>query len=122
MAKTTPMTLLPRLLIGAILFFGGMYLLMRLWVGNAIEDAIAATPDDITYDSMFLKWNGDFGIENVKGVHPLPDGTEKAYSADRLIVHTPGLLWLARVGWKGESGELPDDIGFTVENIGLDET
>lgn len=114
--------LLPRLLIGAVLFFGGMYLLMRLWVGNAIEDAIDASPDDITYESMFLRWDGDFGVENVKGVHPLPDGTEKAYSADRVVVHTPGLLWLARIGWKGESDALPDDIGFTAENIRLDDT
>jgi len=116
------MPLLPRLLIGAVLFFGGMYLLMRLWVGGAIEDAIAQTPDEVTYESMFLRFNGDFGIEGVKGVHPLPDGTEKSYTADRLVVHTPGLLWLARIGWAGESDELPDDIGFTVENLRLDET
>jgi hypothetical protein len=122
MAKSKSMPMLPRLLIGAVLFFGGMYLLMRLYVGNTIDDAIDASPDDITYDSMFLRWNGDFGIEGVKGVHPLPDGKEKSYQADRFVVHTPGLLWLARVGWKGESGELPDDIGFTIENIRLDET
>lgn len=115
------MPLLPRLLIGALLFFGGMYLLMRLWVGNAIDDAIDASPDDIAYESIFLRWNGDFGIENVKGVHPLPDGTGKAYAADRVVVHTPGLLWLARIGWAGESTELPDDIGFTIENLRLDE-
>jgi hypothetical protein len=121
MSKSS-LPLLPRLLIGAALFFGGMYLLMRLYVGSTIDDAIDASPDDITYDSMFLRWNGDFGIVGVKGVHPLPDGSEKSYQADRVVVHTPGLLWLARVGWKGESDELPDDIGFTVENIRLDET
>jgi hypothetical protein len=122
MSKTKSMPLLPRLLIGAVLFFGGMYLLMRLYVGNTIDDAIDSSPDDITYDKMFLSWSGDFGIEGVKGVHPLPNGKQKSYTADRFVVHTPGLLWLARVGWKGENGELPDDIGFTVENIRLDET
>ena len=110
-----------RIPLGAVVFFGAMYLLLRLWVGNAIEDAIDNSPDEITYESIFLKLNGDFGIVNVKGKHPLPDGKAKAYSADRVVVHTPGLLWLARVGWKGESGELPDDIGFTVENVRLDD-
>jgi hypothetical protein len=103
--------------LGAIVFVGSMYLLMRMWVGSAIEDAIDASPENVTYDSIFLRWNGDFGIEGVKGAHPLPDGSEKSYTADKLVVHTPGLLWLARIGWVGESSELPDDIGVTVENF-----
>jgi hypothetical protein len=119
-SKLNSMPVLPRMIIGAILFFGGMYLLMRLWVTAAIEDTIDASPDEITYESTFLRFNGEFGMEGVKGTHPLPDGSEKGYSADRVIVHTPGLLWLARVGWKGSSGELPDDFGVTVENFRVD--
>ena len=105
--------------LGAIVFVGAMYLLMRLWVGNAIDDAIDASPENITYESIFLRWSGDFGIEGVKGSHPLPDGSEKAYTADRMVVHTPGLLWLARIGWAGRSDELPDDFGVTIENARL---
>jgi hypothetical protein len=105
--------------LGAIVFVGAMYLLMRLWVGSAIEDAIDSSPENITYDSIFLRWSGDFGIEGVKGSHPLPDGSEKAYTADRMVVHTPGLLWLARIGWAGKSDELPDDFGVTIENARL---
>ena len=117
MAKSNPWLMrLPIIVVGAAVVG---YLLLRLWVGMAISGAIAASPDNITYDSMFLRMNGDFGIENVKGAHALPDGTEKSYTADRLTVHTPGLLWLAGIGFQGKDDALPDDIGFSVDNIAM---
>jgi hypothetical protein len=115
MAKSNPWLIrLPIIVVGLAL---GGYLMLRWWVAMAIAGAIAASPDNITYDSMFLRLNGDFGIENVKGAHALPDGSEKDYTADRLTVHTPGLLWLAGIGFQGKDDALPDDIGFSIENV-----
>jgi len=93
---------------------------MRWSVAMMMENFSLADPEEneISYDSTFLQWNGDFGARNFKLDHYAPDGTLLiSIAADRMVVHTPGLHWLWWSAYRGGSKTIPSDIGVTFENL-----
>ena len=60
---------------------------MRWSVAMMMENFSLADPEEneISYDSTFLQWNGDFGARNFKLDHYAPDGTLLiSIAADRM--------------------------------------
>lgn len=107
-----------RLFVGLPIILLGAWLTMRVTIWTWIENVTDADPDEneISYDATFFRLNGDFGATKVRLDHYFPDGTPgPSYLADRVVFHTPGLLWLY---WNTLRGAkyMPDAFGMTMEN------
>jgi hypothetical protein len=50
---------------------------------------------DVKYDDTFWHMNGDVGITGLK-ITPLEGAASEQVAVERITVHTPGFLWLAR--------------------------
>ncbi len=108
-----------RVFVGLPILLFGTWLSMRVTVWGWIENVTEADPDEneISYDSTFFRLNGDFGATKVRLDHYFPDGKLGAsYLADRVVFHTPGLLWLYWNTLRGTK-HMPDEFGMTLENF-----
>jgi hypothetical protein len=72
--------------------------------------------NDLTYESTFFDWHGNFGVRNARLVHALPDGSDVAFLVDKVTVHPPGFWWLARNAWFHASKNMPESVSLTLEN------
>lgn len=76
---------------------------------------------DIQRGTTVLGLNGDIGFRKLvmrpHTTSPLPAVT---ISADRVVMQTPGLLWLVRSSLLGVPKEIPSRFGFRLENANVD--
>lgn len=93
-----------------------------LWwrVDAAIDDAFASAAGvvDARRQHTWVLPNGDISLEKFR-LDPVPGRGLPAFSltADRLVLHTPGLWWLVRSAVPGASRELPDRLGLSFEGF-----
>jgi len=73
---------------------------------------------DIQRGRTVLGINGDIGSRDLV-VRPQAGGSLPAgrLTAERAVVHTPGLFWLIRSSLIGVPNEIPSRIGFSLENV-----
>lgn len=76
---------------------------------------------EIQRGTTVLGLNGDIGFRRLL-VQPLPGTPFPALtlSADRAVVHTPGLWWLVRSSLFGIPDGMPSRFGFSLANAGID--
>jgi hypothetical protein len=76
---------------------------------------------DIQRGFTVLGLNGDVGFRNLQltphAGGALPPVTVRA---ERVVLHTPGLVWLVRSSLFGVPREIPSRVGFSLSRMGLD--
>lgn len=111
------------LLTRVVLPLAVLYALLWWRADSAVEKQLANLRPyvDIQRGVTVLGLNGDVGFRNLQltphAGGALPPVTVKA---ERVVLHTPGLVWLVRSSLFGVPDEIPSRFGFSLTRMGLE--
>lgn len=115
------------------LSIGGTFAAITATVSLTADDALEPLSwvADVQYSDTFWHMNGDIGINGLR-ITPFQGDASETISVDRITVHTPGFIWLARASTASPEertpGVLPDGsiepslppmdrLGVTIEGL-----